>query len=432
MPSFNFNAIYEPVFFSQNRYKDIWGGRGRGGSHFGTDYFLFLITQKNYFRGYFVRQIFDDIKGSLFQDIKDRIEENKTLDINDFKINEANYSLTYKPTGNQIISKGVSGQKQRTAKMKSIAGATHVLIEEADELGQTDFDQLDLSLRTVKTKKIEVIRIFNPPYKDHWIWKRDYNLIEKKIKVGSEEKIYYTAEPKSKSDVLSIHSTYMDNIVNLQESFVSEIESRKDTDMEYYCTQVLGLISEGVKGRIYSGWKIISDKEYDELDLPKVYAIDFGYSDHPSAILEVKYSKNYRYFRQLLYESHLDNISFAKRLIDLGVSPTTDIIVADPGNGGDLRIAELRRGWRGIEGYPNLCFNIRSTIKGPGSIKFGINKVKECHNYMTESSKDGWTEYQEYKWALDINKNPTDNPVDENNHLMDCRRYFELCKGKFY
>lgn len=430
MPSFNFNAIYEPVFFSKHRYKDIWGGRGRGGSHFGTDYFLFLITQDKYFRGYFVRQTFNDIKDSLFQDIKDRIEENETLDINDFKINEANYSLVYKPTGNKIISKGVSGDKKRTAKMKSLAGATHVLIEEADEIGEADFDQLDLSLRTTKVERVEIIRIFNPPSKNHWIW-RDYNLTDEVIKVGSEEKIYFHAKPKSTSDVLAIFSTYHENIRNLQESTVTKFESFLETNPEYYFNQVKGLISEGAKGRVYSGWKVITDKEYDALDLPKVYAIDFGYSSDPSVILEVKYGKEYRYFKEMLYEAGLDNIAFAKRIVDLGIT-IKDTIVADPGNGGDLRIAELRRGWQNIEGYPNLRFNIRSTIKGPGSIKFGINKVKGCKNFMTEGSTNGWLEYQEYKWALDVDKNPTEQPIDDYNHLMDCRRYFELCLGIFY
>jgi phage terminase large subunit len=430
MPSFNFNAIYEPVFFSDHRYKDIWGGRGRGGSHFGTDYFLYRITRPEYFRGYFIRQVFNDIKGSLFQDIRDRIAENETLDIHDFRINEMNYSLVYLPTGNRIISKGIGGQKQRTAKMKSLAGATHVLIEEADEIGESDFDQLDLSLRTVKTERIEIIRIFNPPSKNHWIW-RDYNLVEERVRIGGEERVYYRAEPKAASDVLSICSTYHSNAVNMQESTIKKLESFRDTDAEYYCTQVLGLISEGARGRIYSGWLPIPDEEYRALDLPKAYAVDFGYSEDPSAVLEVKYGKDCRYFREMLYATGLDSIMFAKRLVDLGVTEK-DLIVADPGNGGDLRIAELRRGWKGVEGYPNLRFNIHPTLKGPGSVNFGIGRVKSCKNYMTESSKNGWHEYREYRWAPDADKNPTDTPEDKNNHLMDCRRYFELNKGRLY
>lgn len=227
MPEFHFNKIYEPVFFTDKRYIDIRGGRGRGGSHFGTDYFLFLITQPKYFRGYFVRQVLHDIKDSLFQDIKDRIDENPTLDIEDFKINEQNYSLIYKPTGNKIVSKGVSGDGKRTAKMKSLAGATHVLIEEADEISESDFDQLDLSLRTRKTEYVRIIRIYNQPPKSHWIY-RDYILTE------SEIKEWFKAEPKTTSNLLSIFSTYHDNIKNLQESTILKFESFKNTNIDYY------------------------------------------------------------------------------------------------------------------------------------------------------------------------------------------------------
>lgn len=417
------NKIYRPVFTSDKRYIDIFGGRGRGGSHFGTDYFLFLITQPHYFRGYFLRQVFADIRDSLFRDFKDRIEENQSLDFDDFHINENEMRITHKATGNSIISKGVSKDGSRTAKMKSLAGATHVLIEEADELGESDFDQLDLSLRTIKSEKVQIIRIFNPPAKRHWIW-RDYILTECDVEG------YFKAIPKSESDVLSIFSTYHDNLRNIQPSTIAKFESFKETNPEYYYNQVKGLISEGGKGRIYSGWNIITDEAYNKLNLPKVHLIDFGYSEDPTALAEVKYEKGRRYMKELIYEPGITNIELAIRLNSLGIT-RSDLILADPGSGGDLRIAELRRGFD-IPDLGRLCYNIRPTIKGPGSINFGINKVKSTTTYLTESSTNGWMEYEEYKWRLDADKNPTDTPIDAFNHLMDCRRYFELCKGSIF
>ncbi len=421
MPEFHFNEIYEPVFSTDKRYIDIWGGRGRGGSHFGTDYFLFMITQPRYFRGYFVRQVYADIRDSLFRDFKDRIEDNPSLNPDDFHISENNMRITYLPTGNTILSKGVSKDGSRTAKMKSLAGATHVLIEEADELGEEDFDQLDLSLRTVKAERVQIIRIFNPPSKNHWIW-RDYNLTES----GTEG--YYRASAKKGADVLDIFSTYHDNIRNIQLSTVSKFESFLSGNPDYYYNQVMGLIGEGAKGRIYRGWKPIGDKEYAVLDLPKVYVLDFGYSEDPNAVIEVKYEKQHRYVRELLYETGLDNLSLALRMRDLGITPQ-DRVIADPGGGGDLRIAELRRGWGE---YPGLRFDVRPALKGPGSVLFGINRVKSAVMYMTESSVNGWKEYQEYKWRLDADKMPTDTPEDRNNHIMDCIRYFELAKGRVF
>lgn len=418
---FKFNSIYQPVFSTDNRYIDIWGGRGRGGSHFGTDYFLYKITQPDYFRGYFVRQVYADIRDSLFRDFKDRIEENPTIRLGDFHIQENNMRITYLPTGNTIMSKGVAKDGSRTAKMKSLAGATHVLIEEADELREVDFDQLDLSLRTIKAEKVQIIRVFNPPSKHHWIW-RDYNLID------SEVEGFYRAFAKSDSDILSIWSTYKDNRSNIQDSTAAKFEAFLVNNPDYYYNQVRGLISEGAKGRIYSGWKPIPDADFKSLDLPHVYVIDFGYSSDPNAIIEVKWDHTTVYIHELLYQTGIGNMELGRIMYNLGIRHT-DLILADTGNGGDLRISEIRRLY---QQHPELRFNIRPVIKGPGSIKFGINRLQEHSVYMTEGSSDGWYEYQEYKWGLDADGNPTDQPVDKDNHIMDCARYFALAKGTLF
>lgn len=419
MIRFHFNKVYAPVFTTDKRIIDIRGGRGRGGSHFGTDYFLFLITQPAYFRGYFVRQTFNDIKDSLFQDIKDRIDENPDLDIKDFHINENTYSLTYLPTGNKIISKGVCGSKGRTAKMKSLAGATHVLIEEADELDERSFAQLNLSLRTVKTRHIQIIRIYNQPPRNHWIYK-DYRLVD------AEVEGYFRAEAREDSEVLSIFSTYKDNLRNLHPSTVREFENFLVTDPDYYYNQICGLISEGAKGRVYSGWSHITDAYYDALELPHVFVVDFGYGGDPTAVIEVKWQDDRRYVRELIYDTGLDSLDLARRMRALGITEK-ELLIADYGNGGSLRIAELRRGI-----HDGLVFNVRSTVKGSGSINAGIAKVKARHLFMTDSSVNGWNEYMSYRWMLDANKRPTDQPMDADNHIMDCIRYFELCKGIFF
>ena len=337
IPTFRFNHIYKEVFRTDKRYIDIWGGRGRGGSHFGTDYFLFLITQPRYFRGYFVRQVLSDVRDSLFRDFKDRIEENETLNINDFAIRDNDMRITYIPTGNTILAKGVSKDGSRTAKMKSLAGATHVLIEESDEIGESDFDQLDLSLRTIKADKVQIIRVFNPPSQKHWIW-RDYNLIEADIDG------FFKATPKTTSDLLAIWSTYKDNLKNLQPSTIAKFEAFKETNTDYYYNQVCGLISEGGKGRIYNGWQSISVDEYNRLDLPKVYGLDFGYSNDPNALIEIKYGKGVRYCRELIYTAGLDNVQLLEVMQSLGLDKSS-LIIADTGGGGDLRIAEIRRGF---------------------------------------------------------------------------------------
>lgn len=415
------NEVYSPLYLAKTRYKDLWGGRGRGGSHAGTDYFLYLLTRPSYFRGYFVRNVFADIRTSLFQDIKDRIHNNPTVDPNDFQFNENRLSVRYKPTGNMINSKGVAKDSDRTASMKSLAGATHVLIEEANELTEEDFDQLDMSLRTSLANEVEVIRIFNPPPKRHWMW-RDYDLKEVEIVIKGLAHMFYTATPKPDRALTSIFGTYHNNIENIQESTVAKFELLKERNPEYYYAQVMGLIPDGLVGRVFSGWIEISNKVFEELPYPSFYAIDFGYSIDPTALIEIKINGLNIYARELIYQAGLDNLTLAKMMRGLGVSQT-DVVVADPGGGGDYRIAELRRGFGEVPGYPNLTFNMLTAYKGPGSILYGINKLKGYNVHITSESYNFLFEYTEYAWQVGPDKLPTDRPIDKKNHCLDPLRY---------
>ena len=417
MPKFSPLDVYEDMYFTDARYIDLWGGRGRGGSYQGTDYFLYLLTQPKYFRGYLVRQAFNDIRESLWRDLMDRIKEHD-IDEARFVINKNEMIIIDTVTKNMITSKGVIKDSSRTGKLKSLAGATHVLIEEADELGEDDFDQLDLSVRSMKADNVQVIRIFNPPPKRHWIW-RDYTLID------SEVEGYLTAVPKVESGILSIFSTYIDNFDNVQPSTVQKFERFKTLKPDYYYTIIKGLIGEGSKGRIYRGWERCTDKEYFDLDTRQVIIIDFGYSVDPCAVIGMKYAYGKYYCHEFIYKAGLDNLELSKMLVSCGIDKKT-LLLCDYGNGGDVRIHELRRGFKGVSGLEQ-GFNAQPATKPK---KAGsISLVQSSQVVVTESSNNIWNEYLEYSWALDRFKEPTDEPVDKNDHAMDAIRYGVVAKG---
>lgn len=460
----SFNKVYKPLFFNNARYYDLFGGRGRGGSHQGTLLFLHLITQPVYFRGCFLRQVLGDVRGSLFQDFKDRIDEvemeNGSIKLEDFDINDSLMTIKHKKTGNLIISKGVTKSGGRTAKLKSLAGVTHVLIEEADEMGLIDFDQLDLSLRTTKVPGgVKVIRIFNPPGKEHWIWK-DYNLTEApdeyfKGHAPLNKDEYFIATPKqarvilrnkiSKPLVVAIFSTYHDNRKFLDRGFIEKLESYLETDPDYYYTIVLGLISEGSRGRIFSRWKFITNDFFNNIDAKSLFCLDFGLAS-PAGLVELKFVRNNLYIRELNYLP-LTNLEIAFKMCLLGITQKHSIVAdsAEPHS-----IAKLRRGFsmdelaglkdrimdNGIvkpQFLPMLNgFNIYPATKGPGSVKAGISQLKQYIVHVTEDSKNLKTEYINYKWALDKNKFPTDEPIDQFNHLIDPTRYGVKDKERYY
>lgn len=325
------------------------------------------------------------------------------------------------------MSKGVKKDGSRTAKMKSLAGATHVLIEETDELGEDDFDQLDLSLRTIKAP-VKIIRVFNPPGKTHWIW-RDYVLIE------SEIKGYFTAQAKTEANLLSIFSDYNDNKINIQQSTIDKFESFAKIKPEYYYTVIKGLISEGMRGRIFSGWQVITNDEFNKIEARSIFGQDWG-TAAPAGTVEVKMVNNRMYIREQNYEPATEK-QIAILYCELGLEH--EPIIADSAE--RFAVSKMRAGWsreelsiEEIEKYPMLLkgFNIYGVHKPAGSINSGIKLLKDTEIFVTEDSTNLWKEYREYKWALDKNKNPTDDPEDKNNHLIDAARYVRWSKGVLF
>lgn len=408
-----FNVIYKELFTTEARYLDLWGGRARGGSHTATDYFLYLITRPEYFRGTFMRAIYGDIRGSLWQDFKDRVdaaEERGDLSAEDFRFNESNMSVEYKPTGNTIISKGFKKSSgSQSAKLKSLAGMTHVIIEECEEVEEDDFNKLDDSLRTVKVEKIQVIRLYNPPHKNHWLIKRFYNLVE------SGDKGWYRAIPKEIDGFLSIHSTYLDNLSNLNQSTKSKYKEYGNVESaiynpDFFYRDVKGLVSEGKKGRIITNVYPINYADFRSLPYPSFFGLDFGFSSDPVALTEMKKHNNILFCHETIYEPGLTDDDLAAKMSARGVSKKV-LIVADSAE--PKSIATLKR----------KGFNVKEAKKGPDSVRNGIKELQSLKMFITENSANIWKETEEYSWALDSNKEPTDTPVDKFNHAIDSIRY---------
>lgn len=79
--------------------------------------------------------------------------------------------FTHLPTGNEILLAGLDDVER----LKSIAGITSIWIEEATELNEGDFDQIDLRLRGETENYKQIILSFNPIDESHWLKKRFFD-----------------------------------------------------------------------------------------------------------------------------------------------------------------------------------------------------------------------------------------------------------------
>jgi len=437
---------YLPLYESPKPLNDLWGGRGRGGSHEATLYALYRFTRPDYCRIAFVRKVLNDVRNSLWKDFQDRIAESN-INPDDLRLVGADggtsMGATYWPTGNTVSCFGVKADGGRTAKLKSLAGYNLVIIEECDELTEEEFNQLDDSLRTTKGNDPPmVIRIFNPPGKSHWIWKK-YNLVESDNPVYLDWKrdnptgqSYWKALPKASENMLAIFSTFRDNITNLAATKVEKWQGYLSSNPEYYFTIIEGLISEGQRGRIHSGWKAITLEEYKAIDAREIIGQDFGTVD-PAACGGAKFVKNRLYIREFNYLPKTDK-ELGIMYCVLGFTGK-DLIIADKED--PISINRIRNGWnksvltdKECELYPQLSkgFHVIASIGGPGSIESGIKAIKDLEVYVTEDSINIWEEYRSYKWALDKDKNPTNTPEDKNNHHMDWIRNVVLARGRYF
>lgn len=401
--SLTFSHKYKQLFTEQPRYIHLWGGRGRGGSFTATQYALHLMTQSDYFRGYIMREVAEDIRGSLWMDFKDRVDAAEIE--SEIHLNDTGMTAICLDTGNVLLSKGFKKSSgKRTAKLKSLAGATHVIIEEAEEISEEDFNQLDDSLRTTKAN-VQIIMIFNPPAKNHWIWRKWYNLVDTNFK-DPEGKNYFKAIPKTGANLLSVFSTYHDNVVNLNATTVANFEAYKTSNPDHYYTMVMGLISEGMRGRIYRNWQPV-----DAMPgfYTKFYGLDWGFND-PIALVECEASDNKVWAQEMIYERGLTNNKLVRQMELMGISKSSPIY-ADSANPKD------------IEDLKDMGWNIIKAEKPKGSVISGIKYIQDKEVFLTQNSVNLWEENRNYKWLLDQNKNPMDEPEDKNNHGMDALRY---------
>jgi phage terminase large subunit len=154
--------------------------------------------------------------------------------------------------------------------------------------------------------------------------------------------------------------------------------------------------------QIFDNWKIGFEPDPEA---KQVIGIDFGFSNDPTAVVDVRIRNNKLWVRELFYGRSMTNQDLAEILIAAGIK-RSDTIIADSAE--PKSIEELRR----------AGFTVRPAVKGPDSVRSGISKLLSKDVYIDAGSKNVWNEYENYRWMQGINK-----PIDDYNHAMDAIRY---------
>lgn len=356
----------------------IYGGRGSMKSHSVARVLLIRAMMKNGLCGCF-REFQNSIADSSHSLLKGLIEE---YELPNFKI--TNDSIVNTKTGYSFIFKGLRNNVQS---IKSIEGMTEAWVEEAQTITETSLDVLTPTVRLPGSQLFYT-----------------YNRLKDKDPVHNRLVI------EGRPNTLIINVNYdialkygwMSDVLRL------EMESDKANRPEVYKHKWLGMPSN-LKGQIYKNFKPI-----DELPKEAVYigsGLDFGYTNDPTALVDVYKWNNAYILDEGLYNTGMLNSEIANYIKSMSHYDGQEI-VADSSE--PKSIAEIA----------TYGININGATKGQGSVNQGIQKLQGLEIYYTARSHNIEEEVLNYAWKVNRENKSLNVPIDAYNHILDATRYF--------
>ncbi len=397
---------YDEFLYSRKRYVVCKGGRGSKKSCTAAVKIIYFMMKYQRFKPntLVIRRFFNTHKNSTRAQL---IWAIKALGVQDlWNIPKAELTLTYKPTGQQILFRGMDDPQSITSITVEEGYLCWVWIEEAFQItSEDDFDKLDMSIRGSLPKELfhQFILTFNPWSEKHWLKRRFFD--------------------NPDNDTLALTTNYTMNEF-LSEGDIRLFEKMKQRFPKRYRVEGLGEwgISEGL---IFSNWKEqnfniseVLEQNKDKRDKNGCYAfvsvhgMDFGYND-PTAFVGV-YADTVEYKLYIFYEYYevqMENRKIATALIDAGFSESS--ICADSED--PRTINELKNlGLKGIYGAK----------KGAGSVLGVIQKLQDYEIIVSPRCPHTIEALSNYAWKKDkITGALLNEPEHDFSHIPDALRY---------
>lgn len=315
-----------------------------------------------------VSESFPHLKRGAIRDFLDIMQQHNYFD--DERWNRSDFTYTFE-TGSKIEFFSAD----QPAKVRG-PRRDRLFINEANNVPYETFDQLE-----VRTK--EFIFLDWNPTNEFWFYD----------------------QVKGRDDVDHIILTYKDN-EGLSDEIVRSIEQRMEKK-SWWKVYGLGELGE-VEGKIYRGWDII-DEVPKQARLER-RGLDFGYSVDPTAIVDIYYFNGGYIWDEVLYQKGMSNKQIADTILNQEYQVLTIADSAEP---------------KSIDEIKGYGVNIIPCIKGPDSIRNGIQLVQDQRISMTKRSLNIIKEYRNYMWKRDKDENIISPNIPEDiwNHTMDAGRY---------
>lgn len=399
----DFSRFYEgmnPVFWNffedKSRVRISYGGAGSGKSHSEFQEIIYKIIAEPGHNYLVCRKVAATNKTSTYALLIQLINEMGLNSI--FKINKTDMSLTVKKTGYMIVLKGLDDIEKIKSFTFPKGILTDIVAEEASEISQKDFDQLNVRLRGLKMGEqtkipFQITMLLNPIINTHWI-KREF------IDLKSYQKAM---------SVTILKTTYLDNNF-IDEDYKATLEGYKDIDYEFYRVYCLG--EWGSYGDlVFYNWSF-GKCPYKEEDFDETFVgQDFGFI-HPQVIVKIGFKDGIMYTYNELCEFEKTN----KEIID--INKESDVL-----HFGEAMICDNVEPSK-IKEWSQNGYGAIPAVKGKDSVTRGIDYINS-QQWVIDDSKCPRTaqEVQIYHRKEDKDGNKQEEPVKLFDDAMDAHRY---------
>lgn len=312
-----------------------------------------------------------------------------------FKCTVSPMECVYLPTGQKIMFFGMDDP----GKVKSIkVPFGYIGIDWFEELDQFDGPE---QIRNVEQSTLRggpfsfTFKSFNPPAMAR-NWANRYVL-------------------ESKPGKMVHHSTYLTTPKDwLGPRFLADADHLKETNPTGYRHEYLGEVV-GSGNAVFENIRIepISDKQIGAFDY-RYFGQDWGWYPDPNQFVASCYESGSKtlYIYEEFRGNRQSNAAWAEKI----KHHKDDLIIADPGSGGDRNVADFR----------SYGFRMREAIKGPGSVEYGIKWLQSLAAIVIDQERCPYTaqEFSEYEYEIDPKTNEVlDGYPDAANHSIDATRY---------
>ena len=387
---------YNEFWHNKNFYRVVKGSRGSKKSKTTALNFIYRLMEYEWANLLVVRRFSNTNKQSTYTDLKWATNQLGVTHL--FKFNDSLPEITYKPTGQKILFRGLDDP----LKITSITVENGILcwawFEEAYQI--ETFDKFSTVVESIRGsiddseffKQITVT--FNPWSERHWL------------------KPTFFDEDTKLNNTFSYTTTYRVN------EWLDEVDIARYEDLYRTNPRRARIVCDGdwgvAEGLVFENFEV---KEFDWVKKLKekqvvAHGSDFGFTQDPttliSTIVDIQNKELWIYDEH--YQRGMLTDEIYQMYLDKGLKNAK--IIADSAE--KRLITEIKR--KGIS-------NLKPSIKGQGSIMQGVQFIQGFKIYVHPTCEHTIEELNTYTFERDKDGNWLNKPIDANNHLMDALRY---------